>query len=81
MSVRALAYSHKREDGIRELGARFLKAGDGLPRIFIARHCVNLISELLEHKVEVKERDHAVDALRYTLKLQKVPPLNAFRLG
>ena len=79
--VRALAYSHRREDGIRELGARFPKAGDGLPRIFIAKHCVNLISELLEYKVEVKERDHAVDALRYALKLQSYPPLNAFRFG
>ena len=29
--------------------------------------CVSLISEFLEIKVEVKERDHAVDALRYAL--------------
>jgi hypothetical protein len=81
LPIRALAYLHKREDGIRELGARFPKAGDGLPRIFIAKHCVNLISELLEYQEEVKEKDHAVDALRYALKLQNFPPLNPFRFG
>jgi hypothetical protein len=79
--VQASVYSHRRKDGIRELGARFPKAGDGLPRIFIAKRCVNLISELLEYQVEVKERDHAVDALRYAFKLQSYPPLNAFRFG
>ena len=52
-------YGFKREDGLRELGARFLKAGDGKPRIFISSHCINLISELLEYKIEIKERDHA----------------------
>ena len=79
---RAKDYEFKREDGLKELGARFPKAGDGLPRIFIARHCVNLISELLEYKVEAKERDHAVDALRYALKLKPaLPPLRAFRFG
>jgi len=57
--VQALAYSHRREDGIRELGARFPKTGDSLPRMFIARRCVNLISELLEYQEEVKEKDHA----------------------
>jgi hypothetical protein len=81
LSIQASAYLHKREDGIRELGSRFPKAGDGLPRIFIARHCVNLISELLEYSVEVKERDHAVDALRYALKLKSYAPLGAFRFG
>jgi hypothetical protein len=74
-------YLYKREDGIRELGARFPKAGVGLPRIFIARHCVNLISELLGYSVEVKKRDHAVDALRYALKLKFYAPLDAFRFG
>ena len=63
-SLPAVAYPHRREDGIRELGARFIKAGDGLPRLLISPRCINLISELLEYKVEVKERDHAVDALR-----------------
>jgi hypothetical protein len=79
--LRASSYRLKREDGLKELGPRFPKAGDGKPRIFISRRCVNLISELLEYKVEVKERDHAVDALRYALKLQSYPPLNAFRFG
>jgi hypothetical protein len=81
LSIHASAYLHKREDGIRELGSRFPKVGDGLPRIFIARHCVNLISELLEYSVEVKEKDHAVDALRYALKLKTYAPLGAFRFG
>jgi hypothetical protein len=80
-SLPAQAYPHKREDGIRELGARFPKAGDGLPRLFISSRCINLISELLEYKVEVKERDHAVDALRYALKLKITAPLAAFRFG
>ncbi len=80
-SLPAQAYPHKREDGIRELGARFPKAGDGLPRLFISSRCINLISELLEYKVDVKERDHAVDALRYALKLQVTAPLNAFKFG
>ncbi len=79
--LRAKAYEFKREDGLRELGARFAKAGDGLPRVFISPRCINLISELLEYKVEVKERDHAVDALRYALKIQVAPPLRAFRFG
>jgi phage terminase large subunit len=81
LPVRASAYPHKREDGIRELGSRFEKTGDGLPRIFISSRCINLISELLEYKVDVKERDHAVDALRYALKLQSSAPLGAFRFG
>ena len=79
--LRARAYEFKREDGLKELGARFSRAGDGLPRIFISSRCVNLISELLEYKVDVKEHDHAVDALRYALKLKTYPPLGAFRFG
>ena len=81
MPVHASAYLHNREDGIRELGARFPKAGDGLPRIFIAKHCVNLISELLEYNIEVKERDHTVDDIRYGIPLKTPPPLGAFRFG
>ena len=57
------------------------KAGDGVLRIFISPHWINLISELLEYKVDVKERDHAVDALRYALKLQVAAPLRAFKFG
>jgi phage terminase large subunit len=70
----AVGYEGKREDGIRELGARFLKAGDGSPRLFISKKCVNLISELLEYREDVKENDHAVDALRYSLKSAQAPP-------
>ncbi len=74
-------YPFKREDGLRELGARFIKAGDGRPRIFVSSHYINLISELLEYKVEVKERDHAIDAVRYGLPLKSAAPLHAFRFG
>jgi hypothetical protein len=58
-------YMHKREDGLRDLGARFAKAGDGHPRFNISSRCVNAISELLEYNIEVKERDHTVDGIRY----------------
>jgi len=62
-------YPHKREDGLRDLGARFVKVGDGRPRFFISSRCVNAISELLDYKIEIKERDHAVDAIRYGIPL------------
>lgn len=68
----ASGYHSKREDGLRELGGRFQKAGDGKPRIFISQKCVNLISELLEYREDIKQNDHAVDALRYSLKLNVV---------
>jgi hypothetical protein len=70
--INASGYKGKREDGIRELGGRFPKAGDGKPRIFVSEKCVNLVSELLEYKEEVKENDHAIDALRYSLRLYPV---------
>lgn len=65
----ARPYTFKRDDGLREMGGRFAKAGDGRPRLFVSPACVNLISELLEYRDDVKERDHAVDALRYALPL------------
>ena len=77
----AKPYEFKREDGIRELGARFLKAGDGRPRAYVSSKCINLISELLEYDSDKKERDHAVDAWRYSLRLKPEAPLNAFSLG
>ena len=70
--LHAVGYSHKRVDGIRELGSRFLPATDQKPRLFISKVCVNLISELLEYKEDISERnqrDHAVDALRYGMPL------------
>ncbi len=75
----AQAYTFKREDGLRELGSRLLVAGDGQPRQFVSRRCVNLISELLEYKEDVKERDHAVDALRYSLPLVPTSQINIRR--
>lgn len=67
--LNASGYHAKREDGLREFGGRFAKTGDGQPRIFISKRCVNLTSELLEYREDVKENDHAVDAVRYALKL------------
>lgn len=61
----AYADKSKREDGIHSLARRFKKAGDDKPRIFIHSKCVNLIDELQSYNEEVKEFDHAVDALRY----------------
>ena len=57
----------KRDDGIRELGGRFPLQEDGRPRIYIKRDCVNTISELQTYNAEKKERDHAVDAIRYVV--------------
>jgi hypothetical protein len=57
--LNATGYHAKREDGIREMGGRFAKAGDGKPRLFISSRCVNLVAELLEWKEDVKENDHA----------------------
>jgi hypothetical protein len=65
----AVPYTYKREDGLRELGSRFSIASDGQPRQYVSKLCVNLISELLEYKEDVKANDHAVDGLRYSLPL------------
>ena len=53
----------------------------GRPRPYISSRCVNAISELLEYNIEVKERDHTVDGIRYGIPLKSTAPLNAFRLG
>jgi hypothetical protein len=65
----AVPYPYKREDGLRELGSRFSLASDGQPRQFVSKRCVNLISELLEYRENVKANDHAVDGLRYSLPI------------
>jgi len=41
---------------LSEIGARLAKTEDGHPRIYISSHCLKLISELLECKIDVKER-------------------------
>lgn len=63
--------------GIQATQKRFAVAGDGRPRLFIAKSCVNTISELYEYRWAdqkegrdaderpVKAHDHAMDALRY----------------
>ena len=66
---------------LSEIGARLAKTEDGHPRIYISSHCLKLISELLECKIDVKERDHAVDAVRYGLPLKSAAPLHAFKFG
>ena len=74
-------YSHKRDDALRDLGARFARAGDGRARFYISSRCVNAISELLEYDLEVKERDHAVDVISHRIALKSTAPLIAFRFG
>lgn len=76
----AKGYAEKREDGLRELAGRVQKQTDGKPRLFVSGKCVNLISELIEYDEKVKENDHAVDALRYSLKV-KTTNVDAFRFG
>jgi hypothetical protein len=77
--VNAKPYTFKREDGSRELGSRFVPGHDGQFRQFVSRRCVNLVSELLEYREGVKEHDHAVDALRYSLPLVPVCQISAKR--
>jgi hypothetical protein len=79
LGINAKPYTFRREDGLRELGSRFVESGDGQPRQFVSKRCVNLISELLEYKEDVKEHDHAVDALRYSLPLRPVCQISAKR--
>ena len=81
MGFAAEAHSHKREDGLRDLGSRFVNAGDGRPRFYISSRCVNGISDLLEYNIEVEERDYAVDGIRCGIALKPTAPLNAFRFG
>jgi len=77
----AKKYDFKREDGIRALGSRFLKAGDGRPRIYVSSKAVNLQAELMEFDEKQKINDHAVDALRYATRLQPEALTTAFRFG
>lgn len=57
------------EDGVREIGGRFKRAGDGRFRLYISRRCVNLISELQIYSDENQKKGimHSCDALRYSL--------------
>jgi len=71
--LRAYPNKTKREDGIHNLARRFNKAGDDKPRIYVRGVCVNLIQELISYNEDVKEFDHAVDALRYAVMNQRKP--------
>ncbi len=77
----AKKYEFKREDGIRALGGRFIKAGDGKPRLYVSSKAVNLQAELMEYDEKVKVNDHAVDALRYATRLQPEALTSAFVFG
>ena len=66
----ARADTSKMDDGIREIGGRLVKAGDGRPRLIISPVCVNLIEELQLYDASIpkgKQRDHGCDALRYAI--------------
>ena len=65
--LNARANKSKRDDGIREVGGRLKDAGDGRRRLYVSPECVNLIEELQIYNADKKERDHAVDALRYAV--------------
>jgi phage terminase large subunit-like protein len=60
----------KFDDGIREVGGRLIKSGDGRCRLYISPNCFNLIEEIQLYDVSKpkgSQRDHACDALRYAL--------------
>lgn len=57
----------RREDGIAELGGRFHVQGDGRPRVYVHKSCVNWVHEVMVYDENVKENDHAVDASRYAI--------------
>lgn len=70
--LNARANKSKRDDGIREVGGRLKDAGDGRHRLYVSPDCVNLIEELQIYNADKKERDHAVDALRYAVMGAKI---------
>jgi hypothetical protein len=70
----------RREDGVRDMGSRIRDTGDGRYRLYVHSRCVNLISELQTYDPKLKERDHAVDALRYGLSTVSTGPVDAFTL-
>jgi hypothetical protein len=65
--LHAVGNKTKRDEGIREIGGRLKVVGDGRPRLFISKDCVNTISEFQTYDETKKENDHAVDATRYAL--------------
>ena len=70
--INARANKSQRDDSIRELGSRFMDAGDGRCRIYSSPSCVNLIDEIISYSPLNKVNDHAVDALRYALMGAKI---------
>ena len=55
----AVANKVGREDGLMDVGGRFLDAGDGKPRIFVYSGCINLIRELQVYVENKKVNDHS----------------------
>lgn len=63
--------------GVQAVQRRLADAGDGRPRLYIARRCANLLNEIYDYRWEEpaqgreakeephKENDHAMDAMRY----------------
>jgi len=69
--LRAYPDKSKREDGIHDLGGRFIVQQDKRPRIYVSSKCVNWIHEVMVYDAEVKENDHAMDATRYAIMNHK----------
>lgn len=74
--------------GIRAVKARLAVAGDGRPRLFLTRSCVNTLKEYYsyhwqearegrnEKEEPAKESDHAMDALRYLVAYLDQPVIS-----
>lgn len=78
--LHAVKNETKRDEGVREMGGRFVVQGDLKPRIFVHEGCVQWIGEVQSYNAEVKQGDHAMDPTRYVLaSVVKVAP--AFVLG
>lgn len=67
--LRVSARTSKRLEGFMEIGGRFDDAGDGKPRMYFDRRCVNTISEVQVFDEEKPEYDHAIEATRYAFEL------------
>src|SRR3990167_770767 len=88
--VRAKGANNEIMPGLNKVHSRFDIAGDGKPRIFISKSCVNVIKELESYRYSdnkmdkpiqenpLKVLDHAMDALRYVIMEAESSNVNNF---